>query len=129
MASSIDLYDDLGNPVSLTGEDVKQLLANNVGLGVNQVWSDFQASRIFGTTYTNNTGRAISISVQFVTINAYDQLELLIDGVGRGKAGTSVTSAGLVFTLTGIIPPGSTYSITQTGVVTLHSWNELREVV
>ena len=33
------------------------------GVGVNQTWTDVTASRSAGTTYTNSTGKPITVSV------------------------------------------------------------------
>jgi len=89
-------------------------------LGYNQTWQDVSASRAAGTTYTNSTGRPIFISVRLARDDG--TLTLTVDGLLIGATGT--TAGPQNYTLTAIIPAGSTYSVTISGP-TLY-WYELR---
>lgn len=90
------------------------------GLGYGQTWQDVSASRVVNTvTYTNTTGKPIFISVRL----NYDDgaLLLYIDGLNIGISG--VTPGPVHYTLTGIVPPGSTYKVEASAAC---SWYELR---
>lgn len=104
-----------GNATTATTATV----ANNA-LGYNQTWQDVSGSRSAGTTYTNSTGRPIFISVRMEQDDG--TLSLTVDGLLIGKTG--FTAGPVNYTLTAVVPAGSTYSITSTGG-TLY-WYELR---
>jgi hypothetical protein len=89
-------------------------------IGVGQTWQDVTASRAASTTYTNSTGRSIFISVRMAQDDG--TLELTVDSLMIGKTGT--TAGPVNYTVTGIIPAGSTYLITSTGGTLF--WYELR---
>jgi hypothetical protein len=91
-------------------------------IGHNQTWQDVTASRASGTNYTNSTGRPIFISVKW---NRDDgTLSLTVDGLEIGRTGT--TAGPQFYTLTAIVPAGSTYSATASGSGGTLSWYELR---
>lgn len=89
-------------------------------IGYNQTWQDLTASRAASTTYTNSTGRPIFISVRMAQDDG--TLELTIDSLMIAKTGT--TAGPVNYTVTGIIPAGSTYLISGTGGTLF--WYELR---
>ena len=91
-------------------------------IGVGQTWQDVSASRASGTTYTNSTGRPIFISVRWDRDDG--TLELTVDSLPIGKTGN--TQGAVYYTLTAIIPSGSTYIATATGSGGTLSWYELR---
>jgi hypothetical protein len=88
-------------------------------IGVGQTWQNVSASRSSGTTYTNTTGKPIFISVRMDRDDG--QLDLTVDGLLIGRTGT--TPGPVYYTLTAIVPAGSTYSATATSGL---SWYELR---
>jgi len=111
-----------------TKEEVGNLLAAT-GLGNNQSWQTAELTntsasfddgtpkhRALGVTYTNNTGRAIMVSVIYAggSQNAY----LYCDDVVIDNQETSPGTCQVV------VPDGSTYRATTSG--TLVSWHELR---
>jgi hypothetical protein len=101
-------------------------VANNIPLGVNQTWQlmtvPSQRSGN-GTTYTNDTGRPISISARLVQDDG--QISLTVDGLKIDEIGGTAGPANL--TVAGIIPAGSTYSVVSTlNTVTTLFWYELR---
>lgn len=128
-ASTNKITDELGNILfefnATTGE-----LVNGQFLGVGQSWQEAELTdtgatfsdgtpsyRAPGVTYTNDTGKVISVVVNTNSANAV--YTLMVDGVGVNRVDleTGVTSS-LVIT----VPSGSTYS--YSGV--LNSWSELR---
>jgi hypothetical protein len=105
-----------------------------IPLGVGQTWTDLTASRALDTTYTNSTGRPISI---VVTANGYNGgsrswVFLTVNGTNYGQIYTndyysaSNLTPGVVM-INGIIPAGATYKITSGGSAsTLLQWSEMR---
>lgn len=120
----------LGTPSALVGTNItgtasglsiggNAATASNA-LGYNQTWQDVTASRAASTTYTNSTGRPIFISVRMEQDDG--TLNLTVDGLMIGRTG--YTAGPVNYTLTAVVPAGSTYLVTTTGG-TLY-WYELR---
>jgi hypothetical protein len=84
-------------------------------LGVGQTWQN--VSRSLGSTYTNDTGRPIQISI-FASGSSGSALALIIDGLELLRTNQSAT-----IHVTAVIPNGSSYTMTAAG---LGSWKELR---
>ena len=89
-------------------------------LGYNQTWQDVSGSRAAATNYTNSTGRPIFISVRMDQDDG--TVTLTVDGLAIGKTG--YTPGPVYYTLTAVIPSGSTYRVDTTGGTL--SWFELR---
>jgi hypothetical protein len=96
----------------------------NMGLGWGQTWQDLTSSRAFSTAYTNSTGKPIQVIVCGGNIGDSDWLYMYVDGVlistinGGGSTG--------VWSVSAIVPNGSTYKATVAGSITFYSWAELR---
>ena len=111
-STSIDATKLSGALRAISGAALTSLPENGVGVG--QTWTDFTSSRSSGVTYTNSTGKPIYVFARY-GVGAYD-LMLQIDSIvinfsnNNGRGGVS-----------GIIPNGSTYTITGT----FNIWNEL----
>ena len=90
-------------------------IAQSTDLGVGQTWQN--VSRSLGSTYTNNTGRPIQISI-FASGSSGSALALIIDGLALLRTNQSAT-----IHVTAVIPNGSSY--TMTGAI-LSNWSELR---
>jgi hypothetical protein len=95
------------------------------GVGTSgQTWQNLTASRAAFTTYTNTTGKPISVQVS--TVNGSPAVTsstaLLIDGVQVANPGEQANRRSWVG---GIVPNGSTYfvSLSANGIDT---WAELR---
>lgn len=88
-------------------------------LGMGQTWQDVTASRSAGTTYTNTTGRAISV---LISTNNDIISEFYIDNVfinlHDATIGLSIVSA--------LIPSGSTYRLAAHSTLDGFRWLELR---
>lgn len=94
----------------------------NAGLGVNQTWTVVTGSRALGTTYTNSTGKPISVVIGVNTSVNNAAFVLTIGGVVAVST-VQYTSQGYV---TGIVPNGLTYVVTVGGGIALQNWQELR---
>ena len=98
-----------------------------IPLGVNQTWQDLTGSRALGTTYTNSTGRSIQVSISATCgVSGSIDLQLTIGGVLVGRQ-YQVPPGGFtaVGTCSGIVPSGTTYSVTAAGAASF-TWQELR---
>ena len=91
--------------------------------GIGQTWQDVKASRAIGTTYTNSTARPIMVSI-VASVNAGVENTLSVDGVVVSYTSVGVIGNGLP--LTAIVPPGSSYVLTNTGGTSIFHWAELR---
>jgi hypothetical protein len=114
---------DLGTPSALVGTNITGTAnALNAGLGVNQTWQDFTASRSVGVTYTNTSGKPIVVSI--CTVQPVPVLVFLsVNGIviSQGQAG------GDRLFVSAIVPNGNTYGVNVLfGSITGIGWNELR---
>lgn len=95
------------------------------GLGDGQTWQNFAASRVPGTTYTNNTGKPIAVSVTFDNVTFGWPASIYVNGLeirGYYSAGTNFPAGA-----TAIVPAGSTYRAqTMNGSGNIVVWAELR---
>ena len=95
----------------------------NAGLGVNQTWQNVTASRAFGTTYTNSTGKPILVVIAFSYPGAGAAGEFTVAGVliqfGQVNSAYIQLASG-----TAIVPAGATYVHSTT--TTIYQWLELR---
>ena len=118
------------NPTLVQGAG-SQALAALSGLGFGQTWQDLTASRAVSTTYTNTTGKPISINVVATMASGSAALVFTIT-----QNGAAITLAGSETQGTinrpasihiAVIPNGASYAITTTiGAATLTAWRELR---
>lgn len=92
-------------------------------LGVNQTWQDLTGSRALGVTYTNDTGRPITVQYRVIG-SAGVQPTMVIDGV-TVPVGGGVNASGNTTACSAVIPPGATYQASTTSL-TLQGWTELR---
>lgn len=110
-----------GNILQTTGTSTEfpmsQKAVTDQLLGVGQTWQDVTASRVFGTTYTNNTGRSIMVSIWQTSDTSPS---LIVDGVIVASVDGSPGSVGVQ--ATAIVPPNSTYIVTAA----VNGWAELR---
>lgn len=104
----------------------KQVSDQNIG--VDQTWQNLTVSRAIGVTYTNTTGKPISVKIYFsATTTSVFSIELQENGTLLDKFTYDPDSANAEgFSVSAIIPAGSTYSIISTGTVAMAKWSELR---
>jgi len=103
--------------VSVTPKKLSSLRS----IGAGQSWQDVTGSRAALTTYTNSTGRPITVLVTANqgTINNF----VKVNGANIGRF-TTISSGTISSALAWIVPAGSTYSVD--GWTSLLSWAELR---
>jgi hypothetical protein len=97
-----------------------------------QTWQNVAGSRAVGTTYTNTTGKPILVQVTSNSSVGNNIARLTIDGiiVSAFKDNDYYTASAATphnVTNSGIVPPSSTYSITNSNSgTTIVYWAELR---
>lgn len=93
-------------------------------VGARKKWQDVLAARSLGVTYTNGTGREITVSVRATSTAVASVQFTLSDGtIIRGAANAVGNSAAASFQ----IPNGETYNVSVTaGTGTLTGWMEYR---
>lgn len=93
-------------------------------VGTRKSWQNLLASRALGVTYTNGTGREITVLVAASSTSSAAIVFTLGSGVIlRGQAG----SVGLTLRAAFQIPNGETYTVTvSVGTGTLLEWTEYR---
>jgi hypothetical protein len=107
-------------PSTIQGQGGQALNAMS-SLGYGQTWQDLTASRALSTTYYNTTGRPIQVSI-YCAASGANILSLTVNSVVIANLVSQTTFASLV---SGIIPPGASYSAAMANSTTL-KWNELR---
>lgn len=102
-----------------------QALASLSSLGYGQTWQNVTASRALATRYYNTTGKPIYVSVDVSGGPNTGYADLYVDGVWLGRSGSaSIASGSLYGTVSGIVPPNSSYYANGSGG--LDNWAELR---
>ena len=100
-----------------------QALTAMSSLGYGQIYTN--VSRSLSTTYYNTTGKPLFLSVSITNATiASDSLNLYINGVSVQN--TLGYGASWTYSLTAIIPSGSSYSVTDAQAGTIARWYELR---
>ncbi len=113
------------NSANITFADSSQQTTATKLFGVSQTYA--APSRAFATTYTNSGSKPIFVSViGFTTAGAGDSfMSLFVNGARIQYSGHSPDAASIFrITVSGIVPVGSTYSVTVTNI-TLESWREM----
>lgn len=96
---------------------------NDQAFGVGQTWQDVASIRSSGSTYTNNTGKPITVIVSIRDANVFSGVLVTVAGVviidvdDVGAQGTTP--------YTFVVPAGSTYSV-NLNANTIRRWAELR---
>lgn len=96
-------------------------------LGVNQTWQNVTAARALNTTYTNSTGRTITVSVVASNNTAGGYGVFVTEGLNACYGSSAATAGGNTMVVCQV-RSGQSYSF-STGFGTLGSiiiWNELR---
>lgn len=91
------------------------------GLGVRQTWQNMTGSRSSGVTYTNSTGKPISVMISFS--DSYPGMfvyYVYVNGVTLAATGSDFGG-----TTNFIVPDGGTYSISVSNI-DIGIWSELR---
>lgn len=101
--------------------------ALNAGIGVNQTWSS--VTRVSGTSYTNSTGKPILAMVSIGCALAGSGTATTVVGgvtISSISYGSNATGSNAPYSLSFIIPNGSSYSVTVTSGCSIGTWAELR---
>jgi len=112
-----------GGTLSTSGAGLTGTAASlNAGIGVGQTWQDKTGVRAFGGgPYTNSTGKPIEVSI-IANTGTTSHVSITVDGVLVATNYLSVGGATFTATAQAIVPAGSTYSATGSG---LAGWREL----
>ena len=115
--------------VTAIGATAVALSTNSTNaLGYNQTWQDVTGSRSVGTTYTNSTGKPISVQVVFISNGSSGDFGgyFVVGGVTVAQQNNYQANAGYKTTVGGIVPAGATYSAQFFRGANLSQWCELR---
>lgn len=100
-----------------------QVVNQSQVLGVGQTMQSLLGSRSPGTTYTNSTGKPITLYLYGNTTAANGYLATSVSGIGGPTTTQPISSAGIGVSV--MVPSGATYLVTISSV-TLVNWYELR---
>ena len=92
-------------------------------LGYGQTWQDVSSSRASGATYTNNTGKPITVVVSIRDVDVFSGVLVTVAGVVIIDVDDVGASGTTPYTF--IVPTGSTYSV-NVNSNTIRRWAELR---
>lgn len=96
-------------------------------IGYGQVWTNVTGSRVFGTTYTNSTGRPIQLAITLYSTNSNAVPQLSINGTVVYVSNNAVSTNGYNSINGAIVPNGATYAVTNNYLTsTMQYWFELR---
>jgi hypothetical protein len=93
-------------------------------IGLSQTTQNLLASRALNVTYTNSTGKPIVVYVSVANSVASPVMLNQIDGVTI--YGAASPTANTWYSMTLIVPIGSTYLVNMNGTPTLQYWVETR---
>lgn len=106
-----------------TTDDSKKLatteLVRDLALGVDQTWQNVTASRTLGVTYTNATGKPITVVVTWNSTSGTCTVD-----VGGVTVFVSPTSSTYLSPVTFVVPAGQSYVVS--GGTAFLRWTELR---
>lgn len=109
-------------PTTIQGVGGQALTALS-SIGYGQTWQSVGGSRAFATTYYNTTGKPIQINIITNATSTSAATYLTIGGLGVCTFDNPNNTFDV--TVSGIVPPGVSYSVTVVNC-TLVTWNELR---
>lgn len=105
---------------ALTAAQAKVLGDRDFGVG--QTWQDVKSSRSSGTTYTNNTGRAIEVFITILPTSNTDVHSVIVGGVSILDGDLGFIGQTTPFSF--IVPNEVSYAVSST--TTISKWSELR---
>jgi hypothetical protein len=97
----------------------------NAPVGLGQAWVGVAGSRAHNVTYTNTTGRPISVSITVTWTNNPFTVILVVDGVYVIRSSPYGSTGNFRTSVTAIVPGGSTYEAYLENS-SLEIWTELR---
>lgn len=122
-------YDQSSGAPVYCNTDVPSHHWNVVGilsLGEGQTWRN--TSNALDFDYTNNSGRAIMISVSLgpVTNSILGKLTVTVGGVVTVYLQANITATSGYLSATSIVPKGAIYRVSSEGSLPISTWAELR---
>lgn len=128
ISSAVSSATNATNATNVSGTDtvtVANLATAAKPIGAGQTWQNVIGSRSGNTTYTNDTGRPIVVSITGgFTVN--QSAQLLVDSIVVSYAGWNSFASGQVLgNVSAIVPAGSTYYLSTPGMNST-TWAELR---
>ena len=124
VASTAQAQDGISNTALMTPLRTEEWGNANV-LGMGQTWQNVTGQRALGVTYTNTTGKAITV----IQVSEYSGTEDLLSVYVNGLLLLTVDQGagqGWFGPVTFIVPNGATYSIIKPIYPNIQSWVELR---
>ena len=94
--------------------------------GIDQTWQDMRLSRALNTTYTNSSGKPISIIIHGKVTSVGVRLILTVGGLNIFDQTVGGDYSSVDIAVSGIIPVGSSYSVTSNVSTIITKWVELR---
>ena len=94
------------------------LATRSLCLGIDQTWQN--PSRSAGSSYTNSETKPIYVSVSCGGIGG---CSMSVSGI---SVSTASVASGYQETVSGVVPPGASYSVSVSGSTSVVSWAELR---
>lgn len=126
-ASQIDstVINENGSNVRTESDSYSKTETDGKIIGVDQTWQDVTASRAYGVTYTNTTGKPIMVQFESHSTTSSMYSTAYVDGLGiREDVSSATTTKTNNFSF--IVPAGSTYKISCNLAGSPTIWAELR---
>lgn len=87
-------------------------------LGSGQSWADVTTIRLNGTTYVNNTGKPIGVSIRG-QVSGFPSVAITVDGLVVAFANNMSSAADRGYSCFAIVPHGSNYTVSAQGTRTV----------
>lgn len=117
---------DKASPYMAHADGATVLLATaGASFGVGQTWQDVTASRARDVSYTNTTARPIAVSISPNTATR-NVLTLAVSGLAISRLSINDASIGALATVSAIVPPGASYTLTSETGSAIGKWLELK---
>lgn len=132
-AFPVTIKTSAGTGISLEPAEFRLLYCDGVDIkdatnqvGNEQTWQNLTGSRAPAVAYYNTTGRPIQVKVRGSSAAAGNySIELFVDGLGVDYFSQTVAAGNYAFTVSALIPPGSSYSVAVINM-SVPVWAELR---
>lgn len=111
----------LGNILTSTGNG--WVSSGVVGIGIDQTWQDLTSARAADATYTNNTGKPITVNITIYKVGSSTPSICYVNSVQVAYVdGSGTGDNGVHSTVSFVVPANSTYRVTNEFLY----WAELR---
>jgi len=116
-------------PVGTTDLTRKDYVDSKASVGISQTWTDVTGSRSDNVTYTNSTGRPITVAYTVYTWGASEIGDRAYVGatlVAQVSTPFNDLSQRFHFTMSFVVPVGATYRIDTMSALASYIWMELK---